>query len=238
MATLGLLETDTLYEDLIADYGSYGQMFAGFFDSLNGELQYRFYDVQQGELPQQADECDAYLITGSKAAAYDQLPWVLQLQQWIANYYELGARLVGICFGHQIIAHSLGGLAAKNSQGWAVGVHTTTLLKGAVTVNSAISAPAALRLLHSHQDQVLELPPQAQLLASSEFCPWAAYKIADQVLSFQGHPEFTPQYLQRLLSRRKVTIGENVFSEAMASLDQSTDAEYVGRWLIDFIKNK
>jgi GMP synthase-like glutamine amidotransferase len=234
LVTLGLLETDTLYDDLITDYGSYGQMFMAFFEGLGGNLRYRFYDVQLGELPTQMNECDAYLITGSKAAVYDQLAWIQQLQQWISDYYELGARFIGICFGHQIIAQSLGGHAAKNLQGWAVGVHETRLSE----LNNKDNSPTTLRLLHSHQDQVLELPPQAQLLASSDFCPQAAYKIANQVLSFQGHPEFTPQYLRRLLLRRKAAIGEEVYSQAMASLDESTDAEYVGKQLIAFIKNK
>lgn len=247
LTTLGLLETDTLYDDLIPDYGSYGQMFARFFDDLDGDpndkLKYRYYQVQQGELPKDTGECDAYLITGSKAGVYDSLPWIASLQRWIADFHQQRAKLIGICFGHQILAHSLGGEAAKSGEGWGVGVHTTNLLVDDKQINNSASTQSnrycegsPLRLLHSHQDQVQKLPPQAQLLASSDFCQNAAFKIDDRVLSFQGHPEFTPLYLQRLLGRRKSVIGEQVFADAMASMEQDTDAAQVGRWLIDFIR--
>jgi len=226
---LGILQTDSVRDELQSEFGDYPGMFEDVLDqgAATEPLEFSSYDVRRNEYPERLDECDAYLITGSKAAVYDQLPWVAQLRLWISSYYALGARLVGICFGHQIIAHSLDGQAARNNQGWGVGVHTTMLANG--LLNSKPDAPATIRLLHSHQDQVIKLPPQAELLASSEFCPLAAYKIADQVLSFQGHPEFTPLYLQRLLSRRRAAIGEVEFATAMASLEQDTDAEYVGR---------
>jgi GMP synthase-like glutamine amidotransferase len=236
MAILGLLETDVLYDDLIPDYGSYGQMFADFFGKIDGSLTYRYYQVQQGELPQRAEECDAYLITGSKAAAYDATPWVAQLQNWIAEFHPRGARMIGICFGHQLIAHSLGGKAAISEKGWGVGVLTSHLV---TNIGEPVRQPkSSLRLLHSHQDQVQKLPPTAQLLATSDFCPNAAFSIDSQVLSFQGHPEFTPQYLQRLLSRRRETIGEAVYSRAIATIHQPTDARLVGHWLLRFIHHK
>ena len=252
MTTLGLLETDTLYDDLRAEYGSYGQMFARYFDGLEGGLQYRYYDVQNLQLPEHVDECDAYLITGSKAGVYDSDPWISRLQTWIADFHQRGAKIIGICFGHQILAHSLGGLAAKSDKGWGVGVHSTTLLPDdELTISSDKADPqnsrqnseqsshrGKLSLIYSHQDQVQKLPPGAQLLASSDFCRYAAFKIDDRILSFQGHPEFTPEYLQRLLHRRKQAIGEARYAKAIASLGKPTDEQSVGRRLLDFIHHE
>ncbi len=245
MTTLGLLETDTLYDDLIPDYGSYGQMFAQFFNQLKSDgqadLKYRYYQVKQGQLPGLVDECDAYLITGSKAGVYDCDPWISLLQTWIVEFHQRGAKLIGICFGHQLLAHSLGGLAAKSDKGWGVGVHSTVLLSeegrkvSQENTHHNYSKPTHLSLLYSHQDQVQKLPPSAQLLASSDFCPYAAFRMADQVLSYQGHPEFTPEYLQRLLLRRKQAIGKERYADAMASLTQATDEQKVGQQLLDFI---
>ncbi|MBV1932123.1 MAG: GMP synthase [Porticoccaceae bacterium] len=233
MTTLGLLEADTLYDDLIPDYGSYGQMFVTFFDHLDGGLQYRYYQIKQGELPKTANECDAYLITGSKAGVYDSDPWIGRLQNWIADFHQQGAKLIGICFGHQMIAHSLGGRAAKSIKGWGVGVHTCELIDPTDSAEQS-----ELSLLYSHQDQVETLPPSAQLLASSDFCQYAAFKIDHRVLSFQGHPEFTPAYLQRLLTRRINAIGETRFANAMTSLTEVTDEPQVGQQLLNFIYRK
>lgn len=230
MALLGLLETDTLYDALIDDYGSYGKMFAGFFDALGGQLSYRHYQVQTGEFPQRIDECDAYLITGSKAGVYDPLPWIADLQNWIVEFHHQRARIIGICFGHQIIAHSLGGLAAKSNKGWGLGVLDCK--------QTLLGSESTLRLIHSHQDQVIALPPEATRLAGSAFCPNAALAIDNSVLSFQGHPEFTPAYLQRLLEQRGGRIDSGVIERALTSLGTSTNHEQVGRYLLDFINRK
>ena len=233
MKTLGLLETDTLYTDLVADYRSYGTMFRRFFDSLGIHFEYRFYQVQQGELPASADECDAWLITGSKAGVYDDLPWIAPLQEWIRNAHAQDKKLLGICFGHQLLAHTLGGHAARSPKGWGVGVHTTGIVHRPLWLNDDLSH---LRLIYSHRDQVERLPAGARLLASSEFCAHAAFYIDQRVLAFQGHPEFTPEYTRRLLPRRKSCIGEELFAQGMNTLNQPTDAERVGHWMADFIR--
>ncbi|OUS12533.1 hypothetical protein A9Q89_06175 [Gammaproteobacteria bacterium 53_120_T64] len=230
MARLGLLETDTLYPSLIDDYGSYGKMFAAFFDALGGQLSYRHYQVQRGEWPQHPSECDAYLITGSKAGVYDPLPWISPLQDWIVDFHQRGAALIGICFGHQIIAHSLGGRAGKSIKGWGLGVLSCE--------QHFLVDHSELRLIHSHQDQVLALPPGAARLAGNTFCPNAAMAIDDNVLTFQGHPEFSATYLQRLLAQRKGRIASEVMEPALASLALATDHERVGGYLLNFIKQK
>ncbi len=219
-------------------------MFAAFFTNLDSDLQYRYYQVKQGELPSAADECDAYLITGSKAGVYDTDPWIASLQTWIADFHQQNAKLIGICFGHQIMAHSLGGAAAKSPKGWGIGVHSTTHLTGdelntdRIETNLEDFKRSELSLLYSHQDQVQKLPPGAQLIARSDFCEYAAFKIDHRVLSFQGHPEFTPEYLQRLLHRRIDVIGQARYAKAMASLDKVTDEKAVGRQILEFVQRK
>ncbi len=236
MAKLGLLETDTLYPELLPDYGSYGRMFARFFSELDRDLRYRYYQVQEGELPHRPDECDAFLITGSKAGVYDNLPWIAPLQSWIRNSHKRGAKIIGICFGHQIVAHSLGGHAGKSPKGWGLGLHRTKIAPAQLKhFQERLSKPHQLGLLHSHQDQVERLPIGAELLAGSDFCPHAAYRIDHRVMSFQGHPEFTPVYLLRLLQRRINVIGRENYEVAIASLEQANDADAVGRLLLDFI---
>ena len=234
MARLGLLETDTLDPDLAAEFGSYGRMFARYFDGLGGNLDYRHYQVQAGELPRDPGECAAYLITGSRAGVYDDLHWLPPLRAWLRDFHARGARILGICFGHQLIADTLGGHAAKSPRGWGVGVYTVQVHAGHWPRPWGVP-PATLNLLHSHQDQVIAPPPEAITLAGSDFCPHAALAIGTNVLSFQGHPEFTRDYLRRLMARRSERPDAARYRAALDSLDQPTDEEAVGRWLLEFI---
>lgn len=231
---LGLLETDVLYDDLRADYGSYGRMFEGFFRARAQEaglsIEFKYYQVQQGDLPADFDECDLYLITGSKAGVYDEFGWIVELTNWIQQAYAAQARMLGICFGHQILAHSLGGFADKSEKGWGIGVRS---------LDSSPSAfesplPKTLSLIYSHQDQVQQLPKEAQVLLGDDFCPYAGFHIKDQVLAFQGHPEFDAEYTRRLLGRRADAIGEPTFTDGMETLNEATDAEWLGRWILNF----
>lgn len=235
---LGLLETDILDPDLAAEFGSYGRMFARYFDDLGGNLDYRHYQVQAGELPRDPGECDAYLITGSRAGVYDELDWLPPLRAWLRDFHAQGARILGICFGHQFIADTLGGRAEKSAKGWGVGVRTErvdTARWPAHLGTLAATLPATLSLLYSHQDQVTTPPSGAITLAGSDFCPHVALAIGGNILSLQGHPEFTRDYLRHLLARRREHLGETRYRAALDSLDQPTDEAAVGRWLLDFI---
>ena len=235
MITLGLLETDILYDDLVQDYQSYGHMFARFFSSLNPDIHFRYYQVQQGELPTDLSECDAWLITGSKAGVYESHPWIAALQAWIKEAYQKQQRLLGVCFGHQLLAHTLGGKAIKNPDGWGIGVHTAELLYVAQCFRDP---KREINLLYSHQDQVVELPPEAHCFLSSDFCRYAGFIIPERVFTVQGHPEFTPEYLKRLLHRRQTCIGADTYKAGMLSLNEATDADLIGRWMIEFMQVK
>lgn len=235
MYKLGILETDVLYSDLIDEYRSYGTLFKHFFDSLNAPFEYRFFHIQQGEFPTPDDDCDAYLITGSKAGVYDDLPWIAPLKKWIQQSFASKRKMIGVCFGHQILAHSLGGFAAKSSKGWGMGVHETdTQSQPAWLLESSL--PAKFSLIYSHQDQVEQLPPLSTRLARSDFCENAAFFIDQRVLAFQGHPEFTPEYSMRLWQRRISIIGEERYQRVLTTLSQATDAALIGQCIIAFIK--
>ena len=118
---IGILETDTLEPDIKEKYGSYAEMFQRLFMSVDDQLEFTVYRVIEGKYPESIDECDAYLITGSKSSAYDDEPWIIKLRDYIVSLHKQCKKLIGICFGHQIIAHALGGLTQKSEEGWGVG---------------------------------------------------------------------------------------------------------------------
>lgn len=232
MPILGLLESDVLYPDLVDEYTSYGSMVRKNLSIFDKHLTFRHYRIQDGEFPVNLEECDAYLITGSKTGVYDREPWLEPLADWIKHAYSNKARLIGICFGHQMLAHTLGGHAAKSSKGWGVGNHMTNIEHCPIWLNDDSDA---YQLIYSHKDQVESLPPKSKVLASSDFCQYAAWFIGDQVLSFQGHPEFTPEYFCRLLERRRDDVGAELLDQALESIDQPNDSEKILRWIIEFI---
>jgi GMP synthase-like glutamine amidotransferase len=162
---------------------------------------------------------------------YDELAWIERLSQLIHDAHTAAVPVVGICFGHQLIAQALGGRVARAEVGWGVGVHDAT-----VTQRRPWMVPAAetFRLLMSHQDQVLELPAGAEVLATSPHAPIAAFQV-DTLVGFQGHPEFVADYLGALLPTRVERVGAQRVAAALASLRTPTDHAVIARWMAEFL---
>jgi GMP synthase-like glutamine amidotransferase len=230
---IGILETDRLSEALRKQYGSYGDMFQNLLHSVDKRLALPRYQVTESVYPENIDDCDAYLITGSKSSIYDDKPWIKHLQEYVITLAGRQKKLIGICFGHQLIAQALGGQAQKSEKGWGVGLATS-----AVYVSKPWMDPAqeTFALITSHQDQVTALPPDAELIAGDEFCAYASYQIGDHILTFQGHPEFTPEYARQRMHDRREIIGEQRYQQGMASLNQNADDLLIANWIINFVR--
>ena len=232
---LNIIECDVLYDDLIEDYTSYGTMFERFFKGVSlDSIEVRYQSAIARSLREpQGDE--VYLITGSKFGAYEDEIWITELIPWIQQAHRVGARLIGVCFGHQIIAQALGGQVVNSDKGWGVGIRSLAL-KGSPNITAKSTLPKALRLIYSHQDQVIQLPKRAETLLGDDFCPYAGFYIGEQVITFQGHPEFDAEYTQRLLGRRAENIGLEKFDAAMASLNGETDNVAIGEYLLEWMQ--
>ena len=140
-------------------------------------------------------------------------------------------KLIGICFGHQLIAHCLGAKVARAPQGWGIGRTTYTWHEPSLLSD----AMDQVNLLASHQDQVLELPPGARLLASHAHCPIAAYAIGQQVLCIQPHPEFDPEYSAFLIEKRRALHGQALCEEKLAALQAGHDGSRIGQLMLRFM---
>lgn len=230
-----ILETDVLRPEFIDQYQGYGQMFVRLFSKQPIEAQFSVFNVMDGQYPADDQVFDAYLVTGSKADSFGTDPWIQTLKSYLLTRYERGDKLLGVCFGHQLLALLLGGKSERATQGWGVGTHQYTLAAQAPWMSPAVEA---LTLLISHQDQVTALPENATVIASSDFCPFAAYHINDQVLCFQGHPEFIHDYSRALLELRQEHLGEQVYSNGVASLEQGHHGQTVAEWMMRFVAHK
>ncbi len=231
---IGILKTDSVRDEFQPEFGDYPAMFRKMLmGSADTRLiTFRDYDVQRGEYPAALDECDAYLITGSRESVYDDQLWIHRLGEFVRELDAAQHKLVGICFGHQLIAHVLGGETRPADSGWAVGVQDTQVL-----TPSGWMKPYQERfgLLSSHKDQVVRLPARAEVFAATLSCPNSGFTIDEHILTFQGHPEFSKGYSHALMDLRRDLLGEPIYSDGIASLANPVHQWMVGHWIINFI---
>ena len=230
-ARVGILRTDAVLENFQDAHGDYPKMFRDLLLSVDPDLDIVDYDARVA-VPPQVD-CDAYVITGSRHSVYDALPWISELADFLGRARAAGAKLLGICFGHQLLAHFFGGEVRPAEAGWAVGVHASRVLKSQPWMAGA--PRQAFALLSSHKDQVVKLPDGAELYAGNDFCPLAGYVIGDEVMTVQGHPEFAKAYSRDLMAYREEILGPQTYAAGLASLDEEIHPGVFARWMVDFI---
>lgn len=233
--TVGILETGLPPEELAGQYGSYPTMFRDLLHRADQKIECRFYSILAGEYPQSTQECDAWLITGSKFGVYEDHPWIEPVSEFIRSVYDTKTPMIGICFGHQIMAQALGGQVEKSDKGWGLGVtrYNTTLQPDWMGDYAASS----FAIQAFHQDQVVKKPATARVLAQTDFCPYAGLVYGEQALSFQGHPEFLADYAKALfLSRRGTVLNEQEADLAIKHVNDSLDTDRLAHWIVGFIK--
>ena len=205
-----------------------------FLEQVDPPFVFVGYAVTKGEFPAHPDECDAYLITGSPKGVYDADPWISQLIHFIRENYQAGKKLVGICFGHQILAHALNGCAAKSEKGWGFGLRRFDLYARKPWMTSFRTICASYFV---HQDQVMQLPPDAELLGGDEFCPYLFFTLNDQILGFQGHPEFTTELMSEIIAEDKKLVEPHVYQAALQSLNEGVpDNRLLAHWIVNFLQ--
>ena len=236
---IGILETGRVSETLIPRYGEYVPMFEAWLRPADPGFSYRAYATVDGEIPDSPVECDAWLVTGSKHGVYDDLPWIAPLKAFLRAARTAGQPIVGVCFGHQILAEALGGSAVKSAKGWGAGVHDYEVLR---RPNWMADAPSSFAIHAMHQDQVTAIPEDATVLAASPFCEFAMLAYGDpeapDAISIQPHPEFDEDYARALVEMRTgVAIPEDRSAAALATFGRAVHQHDFARWCAGFLRN-
>lgn len=207
---IGILQTGHAPDSVRAREGDYSDMFQTLLAGRG--LTFRTWSVVDGELPSDIHAADGWLITGSRHGAYDDLPWIPPLEEFIRKVHAARMPLVGICFGHQIVAQALGGKVEKFGGGWNVG-RTEYDFDG-----------ETLALNAWHQDQVIRPPAEARTIATTAGCQYAGLAYGDHMFTVQPHPEYGAEALGDLIRHRgRGVISDALLDDAEARLGQPTD---------------
>lgn len=220
---IGILQTGHAPDELLERTGDYDQLFQKMLAG-NG-FEFETFNVVDGAFPSGPEAAQGWLITGSRHGAYEDHDWIPPLEELIRAIHARQIPMVGVCFGHQIIAQALGGTVVKFDGGWSVGTQDYMLDGAPVTLNAW------------HQDQVITRPPGARVLGSSAFCENAFLGYGDHIWTVQAHPEFGPEFIDGLIrGRGKGVVPEDQLAEATANLNRPTHNADIAAHVAAFFK--
>ena len=230
--TLGILEAGDNRADLIAEHGTYSDWFEDLLSTgSDRHFTYRRYPTHAGALPASAQECDGYLMTGSRFSVTEQASWMQAAKDFIRQA-SIVKPIIGVCFGHQLIADAFGGRVAPALDGWVVGVHDFEVGRQKPWMKPGRSQ---VSLVSSNCDQVTEPPDTAEVLAGSTECPIGMMQIGANVLTVQTHPEAPKPLIEIIYRYRAEQIGKTKTEAAITSLAKPTDSAVVARWFREFL---
>lgn len=237
---IGILETGEVHPDLVDQHGDYPAMFRALLTAAEPSLDFATVRVVAGEMPASPHQADAWLVTGSRHGVYDGLPWIAPLKDFLRGCVAARVPLVGICFGHQILAEALGGKVVKSDRGWGLGVQDYEIVARPGWLADMPDHFAANAL---HQDQIVALPPGATVLARSPHCAYAAVAYGDpeapDAVTLQAHPEFGPAFMDALLELRAGTaFPVEEAAAARASLERPVANATWAQLLVDYLRRR
>ncbi|VIO70569.1 GMP synthase [glutamine-hydrolyzing] [Bradyrhizobium ivorense] len=234
MPRITIMEAGLVSPELRERHGSYPQMFERMIRAVDESIDFDVVEIAAGEPVPDATGLEAILITGSSAGVHERLVWIPPLEDLVRAAYVRKVPMVGVCFGHQLIAQALGGIVRKSENGWGIGRHVYQVASGNGLIESRHLAVAC-----SHQDQVVEAPQEARTILLSDFTPHAGLLYANgRTLSVQPHPEFDAEYATALCEAREGTVPDVVVAAAKESLAKPLDSATLGGVIARFLTGR
>ncbi len=233
---LTIIQTGDVPASLRGRFGPYPRMFETMFEQTGLGFTFDMVAASDGEpLPDPAS-LEAIVITGSPAGVYDPLPWMDPLRAFIRRAYAEKTPMLGICFGHQIMADALGGHVRKSEKGWGLGRHSYRVAQPPSFMQDA---GAELAVACSHQDQVITAPAEADIILASDFTPNAGLSYRNgAALSFQPHPEFVDDYTVALAELRRGAAPDALVETAISSVSTPSSSAELARYIGQFFKGR
>jgi len=242
---IAILECDTPLDQTRSKYGSYGGVFTALLkvgaDALShpgltssSGLEISCYDVVSEQKYPELEDIDAILITGSRYNSFDDDPWIVKLVEFTEEVLkQRRVRIIGVCFGHQIVGRAMGVKVDRSDKGWEASVTAIDLTKR----GQEIFGRPALALHQMHRDIVYTYPPDVEQLAYTEKCSVQGMYISKRLITVQGHPEFNEEIVRELLvARHKAGVfDDELFGDAMGRVDKYQDGVVVAKAFLKFL---
>ncbi|MDY0249279.1 MAG: type 1 glutamine amidotransferase [Pseudomonas sp.] len=220
---IGLLLCGNVHAALQPVFGSYEHCLINKLQLHGRHVEIKVWRAWQNELPYSVAEADAYVVSGSPASVLDREYWIDLLGAFIRRAHSANRRLLGICFGHQMIHHALGGKVARASTGWGLGVYSIQLYHKITSLASCES----IALFAMHRDQVIVPAEGFDHLGGNAFCPYYLLSHTDNILTIQGHPEFTRHFFDAFLTVTATQFDANTVTNARLSMQKNDDSDVI-----------
>ncbi|MDL0430403.1 glutamine amidotransferase [Marinobacter sp. TBZ242] len=196
MPRVVILKTGTTYPTIREAFGDFDSWFVA---GLAPELNLQVVDVTVDDLPGRPQEWDGIVVTGSPAMVSDRAPWSEQTASWLAEAVAAEIPILGVCYGHQLLAHALGGEAGFHPGGRETGTHQVTLLDAAEDDPLFKGLPREFPAQLTHRQSALRLPENAVLLGCNDFEAHQAFRVGPCAWGVQFHPEFSSDIMRAYL---------------------------------------
>lgn len=234
---IGILEAGDIVPEASDPHAEYGPMFHDFLTAVDPSITTEAYAIYKGVFPQSPTAADGWIISGSRHGVYEDHDWIEPAEAFVRASVEARVPIVGICFGHQLIAQALGGVVEKSKKGWGTGVNRYALQSG----NHFVPELGETSVRALHQDQVIVQPPGSTVFASSEFCEFAGLYYGPEArpdaITLQPHPEFSADYLEAVLKvRRGAAIPEDRADAGLQSLSKTVDNTHWARSIVQYFQ--
>ncbi|KKA28999.1 hypothetical protein TD95_004141 [Thielaviopsis punctulata] len=240
---LAIIEADTPMPKTNARSGGYFGVFSELFTAatapapLSSALALtRFNAHDDPDTYPSLDDIDGMLITGSKHNAMDGDAWIVKLVEFTRAAMERGIKVVGVCFGHQIVGRALGTPVLRSDKGWEISVMEIEL----TAEGKKVFQQDKMNIFQMHRDYVAETPKDAMLLAKTDLCPNQGFYIPGKCITVQGHPEFTSVIVSEIVGVRHElgAFDKSMYEDAMARVDKPHDGVSIAKAFIRFLKGE
>jgi len=222
---IGILQTGRSPDEMRSKHGEYDDLFKRMLGGRGFE--FVTYKALDGELPKTVNDAEGWLITGSKFGVYEGHDWIAPLEEFLREAFSEGVPIVGVCFGHQILAQALGGKVEKFAGGWSVGATEYANAHGQKE-----------QIIAWHQDQITELPEGASVIGGNDFCQYGMLAYGEKALTVQPHPEFTAEFLADLIAARRDLLPDHIADGAEASLGEPLNSPGYADKFEEFFKRE